>query len=133
MIGLVACCGQKRAGTWPARELYVSPLFRLSVAYVERRCREWHILSAKHGLVHPNRILEPYDLTLAEMPVKERAAWTLRVHGELATLRRRGETFLVLGGRHYVAAVIGNVVDPLKGLQIGERLSLLSADARSWS
>lgn len=29
------------------------------LAYAERTCGRWYILSAKHGLVHPDTVLEP--------------------------------------------------------------------------
>lgn len=54
-IGIVACCKTKRASTQAARDLYCSPLFRKSVAYLRRfwcpTDNDWFILSAEHGLV----------------------------------------------------------------------------------
>uniref|UniRef100_UPI0038B36EF6 DUF6884 domain-containing protein n=1 Tax=Agromyces humi TaxID=1766800 RepID=UPI0038B36EF6 len=48
-IGLVGCAAQKLRRPAPARDLYVSQLFRKSSAYVEWNCDAWFILSAKHG------------------------------------------------------------------------------------
>ncbi|MDQ3812222.1 MAG: hypothetical protein M3336_18225, partial [Chloroflexota bacterium] len=60
----------------PARELYVSPLFRAARAYPER-CYgpdHWLILSARHRLVDPETVLAPYDLSLRQLMAAEREA-----------------------------------------------------------
>jgi hypothetical protein len=58
-VGLVACSRLKADRPAPARELYVSPLFRAARAYAERRHGpgRWFILSAHHGLVDPDTVL----------------------------------------------------------------------------
>ena len=58
-VGLVACASQKLQRPAPARELYVSQLFKKASAYAGLTCDRWYILSAKHGLVHPDTVLEP--------------------------------------------------------------------------
>jgi hypothetical protein len=65
-IGLVACSRLKSDRPLPARELSVSPVFRATSAYAERRygSDRWLILSARHGLVHPDQMLAPYELGL---------------------------------------------------------------------
>lgn len=63
-VGLVGCASQKLRRPAPARELYVSPLFKKASAYAEQACDRWYVLSAKHGLVHPDAIFEPYDMKL---------------------------------------------------------------------
>jgi hypothetical protein len=65
-VGLVGCVKSKQSQAAPARELYVSPLFRGRRAWVERTCDRWFILSAKHGLVEPDRVLAPYDEILMD-------------------------------------------------------------------
>jgi hypothetical protein len=67
-VGLVGCAARKLQGPAPARELYVSQLFRKASAYAEATCDRWYILSAKHGLVHPDTVLEPYDVRLGAGP-----------------------------------------------------------------
>ena len=44
-----------------AKDLYTSPLFKLRRAYAERFCDEWWIQSAKYHIIHPCKIVEPYD------------------------------------------------------------------------
>jgi hypothetical protein len=59
----------------PARDLYVSPLFRAARAYAERHYgpEGWLIQSARHGLADPNQVLAPYDLSLRQLTRAERA------------------------------------------------------------
>ncbi|MCU1510458.1 MAG: hypothetical protein JWO34_298 [Arthrobacter sp.] len=63
-VGLVGCASQKLKRPAPTRELYVYQLFKKASAYAELTCDRWYLLSAKHGLVHPDTVLEPYDMRL---------------------------------------------------------------------
>ncbi len=45
-----------------ALEPYVSQLFKKASAYAELTCDSWYVLSAKHGPVHPDEVIEPYDV-----------------------------------------------------------------------
>lgn len=58
-VGLVGCASQKLKRPVPARELYVSQLFKKASAYAELTCDRWFVLSAMHGLVHSETVLEP--------------------------------------------------------------------------
>lgn len=78
-VGLVGCVKQKATGAMKARDLYISTLFRGRQAYVESSCDEWWILSAGHGLVHPDQVISPYDVTLKNASRADRRAWTQRV------------------------------------------------------
>ncbi len=74
-VGLVGCASQKLRRPAPARELYASQL--KASAYAETTCDRWYILSTKHGLVHPDAVLEPYDMKLGTLrgpPIKHWAA-----------------------------------------------------------
>ena len=79
-IGLVGCGKSKLSRPAPAKDLYIGPLFRLSRAWVERFCDEWGILSAKHGLVMPNQVVEPYDVSMASLDKDYRRQWTLHTN-----------------------------------------------------
>lgn len=62
--GIVGCASAKLFRPAPARELYTSQLFPKASFYAEATCERWYILSAKHGLVHPDTVLELYDVKL---------------------------------------------------------------------
>jgi len=66
----------KRNGTHPAKDLYISPLFRKRRAYAERTGSAWFILSAKYGLLNPNEPVPSYDVTLKSMSAAQRREWS---------------------------------------------------------
>src|SRR5690606_4368286 len=117
----------------PARDLYTSALFRKARAYAERNADAWYILSAKYGLVDPNRVIEPYDVTLNRMGIGERRAWAAKVRFELEQIVQPGDTVVMLAGAHYREGLMGalrrrgvQVQVPMEGLKIGEQLQWLS-------
>ena len=126
-IGLISCCFRKLVHAAPAHQLYTSPLFRLAVQYVSTRCGLWFVLSALHGLVEPDQVLEPYDVTLHGLKKAQRQQWAEGVVGQL---RHRGlldgaHHFLLLAGADYSAplAEMLGAQQPLRGLGIGRRLA----------
>ena len=121
-IGLVSCSKQKLDRPCPAGELYTaSPLFRKARAYCERHYDAWYILSAKHGLLHPDAVIARYDLTLKRMPTAQRRAWGQRVSEQLRQLGPH--TFFAHAGRQYLEHLSGvAVVNVLAGRTIGQRL-----------
>jgi hypothetical protein len=127
-IALIGCSAQKLARPAPARELYTGALFRFSVAYAEKRGLRWVVLSAKHGVVLPDDVIEPYDMTLARWTPPQIMKWGIGVGGDLER-RFPGARYVFLAGSMYWVAVSSfarnRVEDPLRGLQIGERLSFL--------
>lgn len=139
-IALISCSASKLNRPAPAHQLYTSPLFRKSVGYATTYCDGWLILSAKHGLVEPDTILEPYDqrLTVEPRQVEGRTiptTWAEGVSRGLADIfdlpRLWSTTFVVLAGgvyeRNLRALVPAITMDfPLAGMQIGERLHWLT-------
>lgn len=129
LVGLVSCSKAKLDRAAPARELYsASYVFERSARYVERLCDEWWVLSAKHGLVAPDTVLEPYDETLMGARTSTRKAWAQSVRDELR--RRYGDRpvrFVLMAGRSYAGAVEGFDSDePLAGLGTGHRRQWLA-------
>lgn len=86
-----------------AKDLYVSTLFFGRRSFVERSCGQWWILSAEHGLVHPDEVLGPYDVTLKDASRLARREWSARV---LRTMDKRvqpgpGDIFEIHAGTEY--------------------------------
>lgn len=129
---LIGCVKRKLPTAAPARELYVSPLFRKGRAYAEHAEVSWFILSAQHGLVAPDDELEPYDLRLGATSRQYRREWGGRV---VAALREAlgsidGLSIEIHAGSAYVDAIRedlrsggATVVEPLAGLALGPRLA----------
>ncbi len=78
-VGLVGAVKSKRRQPSEAADLYTSPLFRGRVAYVERTCDLWYVLTPREGLVHPKRVVAPSEESLTVVPPAERRAWSARV------------------------------------------------------
>lgn len=133
-IALVSCVKQKVSGPCPAKDLYISPLFRYMRAYAVQQADRWFILSAEYGLVDPERQLVRYEQTLSGVSAAARRAWAHRVYEQMkdADLLRRGISFLWLAGKTYKQDLSRKLEgfqqhDPLAGLGIGKRLAWLKA------
>jgi hypothetical protein len=85
-----------------ARDLYASTLFRGRLAYVEATCDRWFVLSAKHGLVTPDEVFEPYEETLNHKSVEAKRDWAARVVVQLIeSVDIPGTVFEVHAGAAY--------------------------------
>lgn len=129
---LVGCVKRKLDVPAPAKDLYTSTLFRKERAYAEQAGARWFVLSAEHGLVDPEQVLEPYDLRLSKTSRDYRRAWGARVVKQLgeAVGTVAGLTIEVHAGSAYADAIRGllsgegaTVIEPLAGLTMGARLS----------
>lgn len=80
---LIACSARKLAHAAPAKELYQGDLFKKQRAWIEKAGHRWAILSAKHGLVQPDDIIEPYEQALKNMTRAENIRWALRTNQQL--------------------------------------------------
>jgi hypothetical protein len=131
-VVLVGCAKSKLDRPAEARDLYTSALFRKARAYAEARRARWFVLSAEHGLVEPQQIIEPYERHLSSTSRRYRIDWGKEVVHDLeATLGdRRAKVIEIHAGKSYVQAVRNGlteagatVVEPLAGLTMGERLA----------
>lgn len=128
-VHLVACVGEKQPVGAEAQNLYQSTWFRYARNYVGMHGEEWAILSAKHGLLMPDTVVEPYDTTLNNMKVAERRGWAEKVHKQISDTYPVPTRFVVLAGRKYRDELIrklhadGHVCEvPMQGLAIGKQL-----------
>ena len=149
-VFLVSCVAEKQECPTPAKELYLSPLFQKSRKLVEATKCPWFILSAKHGLLHPDEVIYPYNETLNKMPQEKRKAWEERVKAWAEKVKAQmdnnlpdAKTVVILAGKNYYECLTpyleerfgpANIKILMEGMRIGERLSWLnSAEAKSWS
>lgn len=132
-IALVSCVKSKREYACAAKDLYVSPRFRLSRSIAESRADCWFILSARHGLVDPNDVISPYEQTMKTAKITERREWARNVYEAICGLTLGDSTILLLAGFDYAGQLVPllrhrghRVIQPLEGLTQGRGLSLLS-------
>lgn len=144
---IVSCAKTKAAEPKPARELYTSPLFRMSRDFAELNGADWMIASAKFGLVSPLSIIRPYDETIGELDepgltmFRELSKltlgyWLAEWRCSIAHDANAFPQVAILAGERYVrelldATWLKSIEDrlclPLAGKQIGERLQWLKA------
>ncbi len=138
-ILLVACVSKKRKGPTRAADLYISTWFSRARDYAELTTLansddKWYILSAKHGLLSPHEVIEPYDTSLNKMKAAQRREWAKRVLSQLTEESVPATTsFIVLAGRSYRQPLVNwlcergySVAVPMVGLRIGQQLKWLS-------
>ena len=131
-IALVSCVSKKADQPQPAKDLYTSDWFKKASQYAARISDQWYILSAKHGVVEPEKEMAPYDETLNEMGADQRRAWARDVARELEEVLQAGDQVILLAGQRYrehllePLRILGcDVKIPMKGLRIGEQKSWL--------
>jgi hypothetical protein len=139
-ITLIACCGAKLdLDEAPAEEMYISQLFKKSLAEAKRNHSQGiFILSAKLGLVELDQVIEPYDLTLNRQSKNFRKTWAAGVAAQLHSKLIEGDTLTILAGRSYRDELIPLISEsweievPMAGLGIGEQLAWLTKREREY-
>src|SRR5262249_11202238 len=134
-ICLIGCCKQKLTRAAPGRDLYQSPLFRLCRRWAERYCEAWAIMSAHYGVVLPDQVVEPYDVTIGQhtaygihLRPHEYSSWMYGHVQARFLCRHCPYELIVLAGKEYHACLGEHRIvyqAPLDGLGIGERLAWL--------
>lgn len=84
-IAFINCTKTKKLRKCKAEEMYsASQLFNASKKYAEKLdVDEIYILSCKHGLLHRDTMIEPYDVTLQGSKKPEQAKFGLKVYEQL--------------------------------------------------
>lgn len=116
-VGLIGCSATKLDRAAPAADLYTGPVFSLERAWITARTDVdvWAILSAKHGLVMPDQVVEPYDLALGDLSAAERRAWAERTREQLVARWGRDAVYMIVAGADYRAALEGLLVEDVIG------------------
>lgn len=134
---LVSCVSNKHIIPSPAQDLYLSDWFLKASAYAKRVGDQWFILSAKYGLLAPDKVIEPYNVTLKTMPVHSRRSWAARVIQDLKPILSQGDTVIFLAGDAYRENLITPIENmgcrisiPMQGLRIGEQMRWLNNQLR---
>jgi hypothetical protein len=136
-VCLIACSASKAEVPCAARLLYTGDLFRKSLQWAEA-CACFDsimVLSAKHGLVDVDRVIEPYDTSLQTFDASERRRWASSVAKALLLRWPAGTVELVaLAGRHYTEELALHLQlsaprvlfsRPLAGMGIGQQKAWL--------
>lgn len=132
-ICLVSCVKSKTKKENKARNIYTSALFEKARNIAESEFDKWYILSAKYGLISPNKTIQPYEQTLNQMGQKERLAWTKDVYKKLKRIVKPDDKITFFAGLNYrenlkrELETLGCEVEfPMEGMSIGNQLKWLS-------
>lgn len=127
-IALISCGKQKLAGSHPAKELYISTLFRFAYTHALLHFDKVFILSAKYGLLCPDEVIADYDLTLTGMRDEERKRWAAGVLLQMKAHVGVGDELHFFCGSKYRAHLIEALrethqcIVPLHRMGIGSQL-----------
>lgn len=127
---LVACSKRKAKEPCAAKDLYQGTLFKASRAYAEAHGGHWRILSAQHGVVHPDTVIAPYDLCLANHPHLD--DWQRDILEQLRKEDLSGGVIFLCGVtyRTWLEAMLMTLDvavyrSPLEGLGLGQQVAYL--------
>lgn len=137
-VALIGCGKDKADHPAPARELYRGRLFKLALRYALSFADETFILSARHGLVRLDEELAPYNVSMSQLRLAERAVWGEQTANRLdAALPDLPLAIIGLAGRLYLGPLWPHctlrgwaVHEPLHGLGVGKRLAWLARGLR---
>ena len=105
-VFLISCSGTKRSFALPAKELYVSARFQRERTSIEATGCLWFVLSAKHHLLGPDEIIDPYDKALGEATPEDREAWAEEVKRQMDKYLPDGEIIVILAEKDYYKDLI---------------------------
>lgn len=130
-IGLVAASRWQRGTICRASEQYdPSPVFRRARDYCARHYGEWYIISVRHQLLTPQRVIGPGEPALAGLCAAERLCWGERVAADLrARCARSAEplTFVLYAGQRCADTLQRAAPEltfelPLAGMSLRDRI-----------
>lgn len=130
----IACSRRKLAHAAPAAELYIGDLFCRSLAYARARGLTPFVLSARHGLIAIDQVIEPYDEALVGMTRPERDLWTARVLDQVERCVAPSALVVLLAGALYREPFdlrpwgLRHYETPMRGLGIGQQRAWLARE-----
>lgn len=105
-VYLITCTRGKLSKKAFAKDLYKSQTFQAARKVAERFGDVWYILSAKHGLLSPEKQIEPYDLSLTSLSHLQRNKWAISVVQELLPTLEPNDQITILGDDLYAEYLI---------------------------
>ena len=130
MIIFIGCVKAKQNKRCKAEELYISPLFKMSLQYAKKlNPDKIYILSAKYGVIELKQEIEPYEETLNTKGKEEQKKWAISCVKQLQDKKTNfNEKAIWLCGKNYnkyLSKVFKNSEFPFGNLKFGERLKFL--------
>lgn len=104
-----SCTNKKRKEACSAREIYLGQQHTLTCKAVDTLREkgynvDFYILSALHGFVKEDTVLEPYNVTWAGQSVKQIESTTTHLHRKFDDLVKQYDAVVLLLGKEYLLA-----------------------------
>lgn len=113
---LLISCGKRKSDIpCQAQNMYNSPRFQGLKSVAEYCGLQWFILSAKHGLLSPNCVIEPYDKCLTSCSVEHQKKWAKEITEKLSVYDKQ-TVFGVLANEDYSRFVVPSLIE--KGYRV---------------
>ena len=124
MIVIISCGKRKLQGKAKAKDLYIGSLYRQKLEYVSTLYpkHEFYIISAKHGLIHQDKVISAYDKKLPYFDNDYYQEWLDLVTEQLKEFDSEEEVLFLGGARYYVPVdeyFTGKKYAPLLGKSLG--------------
>ncbi len=130
-VGLLATARKKSTKSAPVTEFYQSPLFQKTLEYALHHYDRMYFYNAKDGLLLPDDIMDPYDLSIKTLTHHQREEWAQKLITQFREQESPSRITVYLHGgsvyRKHIEPQLQqyeyNYEVPLKGLGIGEQLN----------
>jgi hypothetical protein len=136
-VVLISCSKKKKQTKDAASDLYTSPRFRLSRNLADHLKLQYFVVSAKHGLLAPTEMIEPYDSSLELFNDEQRISWAKDIRDRLLSVSTEMTHVVLLTADKYAEPLRDafnktniSVMLPLYGLPTATRLFLLKECSR---
>ena len=147
-VAIVGCGRRKLDHAAPAEQLYCGSLFRASARWARTHAHRWCILSARHRVLAPEDIVEPYDYSMHDLQRAKgprfaptpHELWITRCRADLMVAWggarpwvQASDRVVLLAGADYADPLVEwleawdvHIEQPLRGLGIGQRMRWLT-------
>lgn len=134
---LISCVSKKADLEMPAKDLYISPLFKYNLDYAKSlNPDKIFILSAKYGLLELDSQIKPYNQTLNNMDIDQRKIWAKKILEKLEKeVNLKVDKIIFLAGKRYREFLIPHITNfeiPLSNKGIGEQLKFLKEKTKNY-
>lgn len=124
MIVIISCGKRKLQGKAKAKDIYIGSLYHQKLEYVRTLYpnHEFYIISAKHGLIHQDKVISSYDRVLPAANNDEYKKWLDLVTEQLKDFDSTEEVLFLGGARYYTPVdeyFTGKKYAPLVGKSLG--------------
>lgn len=132
---IIACGKNKTPGRSKAADLYIGTSFVVRRNFAKNNFINWCILSAKHSILLPQQVVEPYDVNMKDLSEEERHELFERALQVIQnSFPSCNKFYLILPSPYDQIAdylrPLGEVIFPLEGLQGRQALHYLKTGNR---